>query len=68
MDDPEIIKLMVSFFYHFEYYIGESFHVKHIGTADNTLAPRSPLEAVTNAKVFAAAIKYQVDGLRDLVP
>lgn len=45
---------MISYFYHFQYSIGKSVHTAH--------AP----EGVTHAKVFAAAIKYQVDGLRDL--
>lgn len=56
-DDPEIVKLMIEFFYHFDYL--------------RTPAPAStPATAtsflVEHARVFAMAIKYQIDGLRQL--
>lgn len=67
LDDPEIIKLMVSYFYHFEYSVDKSVHVDQPESDDDEFfITRPALEAVTHAKVFAAAIKYQVDGLRDL--
>jgi hypothetical protein len=56
-DDPEIVKLMIEYFYHFDY------------LCDIARAPSPPKPTpffVEHAKVFAMAIKYQAAGLRQL--
>jgi len=49
-DEPEIVELMIEYFYHFDYL--------------RTAAGKPSL--IKHAKVFAMANKYQVDGLRAL--
>lgn len=51
-DAPEIVELMVEYFYHFDYL--------------RTAAADGRPSLIKHAKVFAMAIKYQVDGLRAL--
>lgn len=52
-DDPEIIRIMVNYMYRYNYYpFGET--------------PAIPDSLITHAKVFATAVKYQVEGLVDL--
>ena len=65
-DDPEIIKLMISSFYHLEYTCDGPIRTSKTTTSDDSSVSRSPESLLTHAKVFAAAIKYQADGLRDL--
>lgn len=48
-DDPEVVKLMMDYFYYFDYESQDS---------------DTPLKE--HAQVFAMAVKYQVNGLRDL--
>jgi hypothetical protein len=56
-DDPEIVKLMIEYFYHFNYLRAE----------DATGSPAtSKVHLIEHAKVFALAVKYQADGLREL--
>ena len=94
-DEPETVKLMVEYFYHFDYLrrteslsnsaaglplasrTAGSWSAK--GKAKNTLArvrlspptdqtqqPSPQIYIIEHAKVFAIAVKYQIDGLRDL--
>jgi hypothetical protein len=69
LDDPEIIKLMIQFLYNLDY--DESLCRKASETDQADDAKSSTLtgpqvDMLTHAKVFATAIKYQIDGLRDL--
>lgn len=100
-DDPEIVKLMVEYFYHYDYLrnpdpvpvqddvqpaipsvptfqsaqsnayaVLTAFSSGQYGNA-NPVAPvssprRSQVYIIEHAKVFAMAIKYQVEGLQDL--
>ncbi|EMC94013.1 hypothetical protein BAUCODRAFT_57136, partial [Baudoinia panamericana UAMH 10762] len=57
-DDPEVIELMIGFFYHYDYMIST-------GTPSNRTTGSSQCR-ITHAKLFAAAVKYQVPGLRAL--
>lgn len=50
-DDPDIVKLMIEYFYHGDYL--------REGTS-------SQVHLIEHAKVFAMAIKYQAEGLRKL--
>ena len=53
-DEPEIVEFMIEYFYHFDY-------------LPNTSARAFDQQfLIKHAKVFAMAIKYQVDGLRAL--
>lgn len=52
-DDPEIIRIMVNYMYRYNYYAFDEIPA----TADSL---------ITHAKVFATAVKYQVEGLVDL--
>lgn len=54
-DVPEIVELMIEYFYHFDY----------LRTA-TTVSLSGQRSLIKHAKVFAMAIKYQVDGLRAL--
>jgi hypothetical protein len=94
-DEPEIVKLMVEYFYHFDYLCDtdsishptaspppaaktarQSFAKKKVKRkdvrirlpppADQTQQPPSQTYIIEHAKVFAIAVKYQIDGLRDL--
>lgn len=102
-DDPEIVKLMIEYFYHFDYTEGCGSALGSCGklnkekqtvvpskrvreqtpsvdndnddedtaasVADATPAPISSVHSATmveHAKLFAMAVNYQVDGLRDL--
>jgi hypothetical protein len=56
-DEPEIVELMIEYFYHFDY-------PRTTSTASSSIVAKNPL--IKHAKVFAMAIKYQVDGLRAL--
>lgn len=61
-DDPEIVRLMIEYFYHFDYEHGCT---RSCGS--NVFSPViSPESMLDHAKVFAIAIKYQVSGLRNL--
>ena len=51
-DAPEIVELMIEYFYHFDYL--------------RTAAADGRPSLIKHAKVFAMAIKYQVNGLRAL--
>lgn len=57
---------MISSFYHLEYSCGETISTHPTRTSNASSFYRSPESLVTHAKIYAAAIKYQVDGLRDL--
>jgi hypothetical protein len=75
-DDPEIFKLMIEYFYHFDYLRGVDFvsaekkKREETGTTwksalcDAAFPPKTWL--VEHAKIFAMAVKYRVDGLCDL--
>lgn len=54
-DVPEIVELMIEYFYHFDY----------LRTAAAVSSSGQP-SLIKHAKVFAMAIKYRVDGLRAL--
>ena len=79
-DEPEIVKLMVEYFYHFDY-LGGADPVPVLATSFQGYAvaqmsvlnlqfpqPSVPPQVyiIEHAKVFAIAVKYQIDGLRDL--
>ncbi|GAB7331566.1 hypothetical protein MBLNU13_g02951t2 [Cladosporium sp. NU13] len=94
-DEPEIVKLMVEYFHHFNY-LRDTESLSNsaatlspaTGTAgssstpkkakhklarvrlppptDRTQQPPSQISIIEHAKVFAIAVKYQIDGLRDL--
>ena len=63
-DDPEIIKLMISYFYQLDY--DASLAKYYTKTSKEAIASSSQTAVFTHAKIFAAAVKYQIDGLRDL--
>ena len=96
-DDPEIVKLMVGYFYHLDYLKGTDMTLDGIATeeldgpvtkkkkkttrqsapAERTRAsmlatsqvaqPSGPkVHLIEHAKVFAMAVKYHVDALKDL--
>ena len=104
-DDPEIVKLMVQYFYHFDYSPTADpvsapassteiaatitktkpirdrgnimtpltnmrprpiFEARQSAIFPPSVTPRSQVHIVEHAKVFAMAVKYQVNGLRDL--
>lgn len=56
-DEPEIVELMIEYFYHFDYL--------RTAAAVSSSVNRKPF-LIKHAKVFAIAIKYQADGLRAL--
>lgn len=58
-DDPEMVRHMVSYFYGYTYSCGNT------NTSDDSTASSPQAEILTHAKMFALAIKYQVDGLRE---
>jgi hypothetical protein len=67
-DDPEIIKLMISSFYHLEYTCDTFLPANQTNKlhASSVQTPTGSVPSVlTHAKVFAAAVKYQADGLRE---
>lgn len=53
-DDPEIVKLMIEYFYHFDY-------LRKLPPDASSAAPKTYL--IEHAKVFSMALKYQADGL-----
>lgn len=53
-DEPEVVKLMIEYFYHFDYLRSPN--------NERIFAPF----LVEHAKVFAMAVKYQAEGLRKL--
>jgi hypothetical protein len=57
-DDPEIVKLMIEYFYHFDYL--------RAATQARSQAKAPDAFFVEHARVFAMAIKYQAKGLRQL--
>lgn len=57
---------MISSFYHLEYSCDEIVSPHPVCTSNGSSFHRSPESLVTHAKMYAAAIKYQADGLRDL--
>lgn len=57
---------MISSFYHLEYSCDEIISTQPIRTSNASSFYRSPESLVTHAKMYATAIKYQADGLRDL--
>lgn len=57
---------MISSFYHLEYTCDEPTRTSTTTTSDDPFVSRTPDSLLTHAKVFAAATKYQADGLRDL--
>ncbi|KAK4544718.1 hypothetical protein LTR36_003967 [Oleoguttula mirabilis] len=61
-DDPEIIQLMVAFFY-YQGYTGEPMEFKGLERTAVKDAPSPEINLVLHAKVFATAIKYQVPAL-----
>ena len=61
-DDPEIVKLMIEYFYHFDYEKGCNRSCSN-HVISSAISPDSILN---HAKVFAMATKYQVHGLRSL--
>jgi hypothetical protein len=68
-DNPEIIKLMISSFYHLEYSCDTFLPIEQnakLHASSVQASPGSVPSVLTHAKVFAAAVKYQADGLRDL--
>nr|POF22197.1 hypothetical protein CFP56_36282 [Quercus suber] len=80
-DDPEAIKLMIHFFYHFDYtgpiieYMDDKpakspkKKARSMWSDFDDFAPKpnkSDCSTTTHAKVFAAAVKYQIPALRAL--
>lgn len=81
-DDPEIVKLMVEYFYHLDY-LRTTTSTDETGNQGSPSSSRSckdnagspvpsdfkllpHVHLIEHAKVFAIAVKYQVDALRDL--
>lgn len=56
-DDPEIVKLMIEYFYHFDY-------LRDLAAPSTSATPDPFL--IEHAKVFAMAVKHQADGLGQL--
>ena len=63
-DDPEIVKLMIEYFYLFDYGVQLSDATPDQDHASPSTTSKSYL--VEHAKVFAMSVKYQADGLREL--
>ncbi|KAM0718908.1 hypothetical protein Q7P37_005980 [Cladosporium fusiforme] len=53
-DDPEIVKLMIHYFYHLDY------------LNDEDAISKNECHLIEHAKTFAIAVKYQVQGLRTI--
>ena len=65
-DEPEIVKLMVEYFYHFDYLRDTESLPKSSQSSTPIAKSLSHGYIIEHAKVFAIAVKYQIDGLRDL--
>ena len=65
-DEPEIVKLMVEYFYHFDYLRDTESLPEPSQSSAPTARPPSHGYIIEHAKAFAIAVKYQIDGLRDL--
>lgn len=65
-DEPEIVKLMVEYFYHFDYLRDTESLTEPSQSSAPTAKPPSHGYIIEHAKVFAIAVKYQIDGLGDL--
>lgn len=71
-DDPEIVKLMVEYFYHFDYRRKSQKPKPPVDSQSALDVTTSPLPTqpivhlVDDAKVFAMAVKYKVRALQDL--
>ena len=67
-DEPEIVKLMVEYFYHFDYLRGTDSELVQVSASDLQSPPQLPSQVylIEHAKVFAIAVKYQIEGLREL--
>lgn len=67
-DDPEIVKLMVQYFYHLDYTPNAGMAAQSVTSATvSTFLPAGrPTHIIEHARVFAMAVKHQVDGLRAL--
>ena len=63
-DDPEIVRLMIEYFYLFDYGTQLSDGTSASAVASPPLNVKSYI--IEHAKVFAMAVKYQADGLREL--
>lgn len=63
-DDPEIVKLMMEYFYLFDY--GTQLPNETSSTAAVSPRPNDKSHLIEHSKVFAMAVKYQADGLREL--
>lgn len=65
-DDPEMVKHMVSYFYNLKYSCGDNTNPSDdTNENDDSTAFDFRAEILTHAKMFALAVKYQIDGLRD---
>lgn len=58
-DDPDIVKLMMHYFYHLDYLNDQS-------EDDSAERAEADVHLVEHAKAFAIATKYQIQGLRTL--
>lgn len=69
-DAPEIVKLMIKYFYHLDYLHNTESRQAYLNSngkkGESVSQDGSNVFMIEHAKVFAMAVKYQVDGLRDL--
>lgn len=63
-DDPEAVKLMIHYFYHLDYQAGFTSDVTRLLQQHPRLLPDG--DELMHAKLFAAAVKYQIPALRNL--
>jgi hypothetical protein len=64
-DDPEMVKHMVSYFYNPTYSCSNTEPTDGTDRLDNSTTYNYQAEILTHAKMFAIAVKYQVNGLRE---
>jgi hypothetical protein len=64
-DDPEMVEHMVSYFYNLKYSCINTNPTDDTNESDDSTTFNPRAEILTHAKVFAIAVKYQIDGLRD---
>lgn len=64
-DDPEMVKHMVSYFYTLKYSCSNANPTNSSKGWDDLSSFNPQTEILTHAKMFAIAVKYQVDGLRE---
>jgi hypothetical protein len=64
-DDPEMVRHMVSYFYNLKYSCVNTNPTDETNGYDDSTTSNPRAEMLTHAKMFAIAVKYQIDGLRD---